>query len=150
MRPLPPSETICSLPAASLSLRGYVEPSDRPVWNYRFRMGSLCLKYKDIYLKDDRKAVERVLCMNAGDEPLTVGVDTALLPPFLEVSVEPETIPPGGEADIVVRYDPSAVPMRLLNVVPIVLTGMDVPPSQRTLRVIFRQERQTPSSVQRQ
>ena len=71
-------------------------------------MGSLCLKYKDIYLKDDRKAVERVLCMNAGDEPLTVGVDTALLPPFLEVSVEPETIPPGGEADIVVRYDPSA------------------------------------------
>ena len=139
-----------SLPAASLSLRGYVEPSDRPVWNYRFRMGSLCLKYKDIYLKDDRKAVERVLCMNAGDEPLTVGVDTALLPPFLEVSVEPETIPPGGEADIVVRYDPSAVPMRLLNVVPIVLTGMDVPPSQRTLRVIFRQERQTPSSVQRQ
>ena len=139
-----------SLPAASLSLRGYVEPSDRPVWNYRFRMGSLCLKYKDIYLKDDRKAVERVLCMNAGDEPLTVGVDTALLPPFLEVSVEPETIPPGGEADIVVRYDPSAVPMRLLNVVPIVLTGIDVPPSQRTLRVIFRQERQTPSSVQRQ
>ena len=75
------------------------------------------------------------MCMNAGDVPLAIGADAGLLPPFLSLKCEPEVIPPGGEADIVVAFDPEAVPMRMLSVIPVVLTGMDLPPSQRTIRV---------------
>ena len=71
---------------------------------------------------------------------MTIGVDKALLPPYLSFRCEPETIPPGGEADLVITYDPGAAPMRMLNVVPMVLTGLDLPPSQRTITVKFKVE----------
>lgn len=126
-----------SRPAAALSLKGDVRPADKPVWMYQYRMGSLCLKQKEIHFTEEKRTVERIVCMNAGDEPLTIGVSEELLPPFLGFRCEPRTIPPAGLADIVVTYDPEAVPMRLANVVPLVLTGPDVPPSQRTIMVIF-------------
>lgn len=124
-------------PAAALSLKGNVRPADRPVWMYRYQMGSLYLKQKEIHFTEEKRTVERIVCMNAGDRPLTPGVRKELLPPFLDFRCEPETIPPAGVADLVITYDPGAAPARLVNVVPLVLTGPDVPPSQRTIRVIF-------------
>lgn len=85
----------------------------------------------------DRPAVERILCQNAGDSPLTIGAETALLPPYIKVSCEPETIAPGETADIVIRFDPSAAPARMLDVIPIILTGISLPPSQRTVKAVF-------------
>ena len=103
-------------------------------------MGSLYLRRTELEIDGSRKAVERILCMNAGSEPLRIGVESTLLPPYLSFRCEPETIPPGGEADLVISYDPDAVPMKMLNVVPVILTGLDLPPSQRTIMVKFKVE----------
>ena len=132
-----------SRPAAVLSLKGYVEAADVPVWLYRYRMGNLCLRRTSVKFDGQKKGVERIMCMNAGDTPLTIGADAGLLPPFLTLRCEPETIPPGGEADIVVSYDPGAVPMRMLKAVPVILTGLDLPPSQRTIQVEIIDETNT-------
>lgn len=124
-------------PAAVLSLRGEVKPAAVPVWLYSHRMGSLCLKRTEVQFRGGVKAVERVECLNAGDRAVEVGAETALLPPYLSVRCEPQTIPAGEKADIVVTYDPGAAPARMLTVIPVILTGPDVPPSQRTLTVKF-------------
>lgn len=129
-------------PAAVLFLKGNVRAASAPVWLYRFQMGSLYLRRTEIRFEGSARAVERIMCMNAGPSPLTVGVETALLPPFLSFRCEPETIPPGGEADIVISYDPEAVPVRMMNYVPVILTGIDLPPSQRTIKVVFGSGRQ--------
>lgn len=129
-------------PAAVLSLKGNVRAASAPVWLYRFQMGSLYLRRTEIRFEGSVRAVERIMCMNAGPSPLTVGVETALLPPFLSFRCEPETIPPGGEADIVISYDPEVVPVRMMNYVPVILTGIDLPPSQRTIKVVFGSGRQ--------
>lgn len=127
-------------PAAVLSLKGYVEAADVPVWMFRHQMGSLYLRRTELEIDGQRKAVERILCMNAGSEPLRIGVESTLLPPYLSFRCEPETIPPGGEADLVISYDPEAVPMKMLKVVPVILTGLDLPPSQRTIMVKIKVE----------
>lgn len=124
-------------PAAVLSLKGNVKPAAAPVWLYRFQMGSLYLRRTEIILDGNRKAVERIMCMNAGDTPLTIGVEEMLLPPYLSFRCEPAEIPPGGEADLVISYDPEAAPARMLNYVPLILTGLDLPPGQRTVKVVF-------------
>lgn len=124
-------------PAAVLSLKGNVKPAAAPVWLYRFQMGSLYLRRTEIRLDGNRKAVERIMCMNAGDTPLTIGVEEMLLPPYLSFRCEPAEIPPGGEADLVISYDPEAAPARMLNYVPLILTGLDLPPGQRTVKVVF-------------
>ena len=124
-------------PAAVLSLKGNVKPAAAPVWLYRFQMGSLYLRRTEIRLDGNRKAVERIMCMNAGDTPLTIGVEEMLLPPYLSFRSEPAEIPPGGEADLVISYDPEAAPARMLNYVPLILTGLDLPPGQRTVKVVF-------------
>ncbi len=130
-------------PAVALYLKGKVTPAEvqLPVWRFGYQMGSLYLKQKDLHLKGDARAVERIVCLNAGDTPLTIGIEAALLPPYISFSCEPETIPAGGEGELVITYDPSASGMRMLNVVPLVLTGLDLPPSQRTIRVIFDNDR---------
>ncbi len=128
-------------PAAILSLKGDVQPAKVPVWNYRYRMGDLLLKRREVRFEPGRLAVERILCQNAGEKPLTVGVEKDLLPPYVTVWCEPETIAPGDKADILVRYDPEASSSRMLNVVPVILTGLSLPPTQRTIKVVFSSER---------
>lgn len=126
------------LPAAILTLKGYVETAAVPVWQYGCRMGNLILKRDEVKFTEGQKAVERIQCMNAGDSPLTVGAETALLPPYIGFRCEPETIAPGEKADLVITYDPDACGTRLLKAVPLILTGPELPPSQRTVRVLIR------------
>lgn len=127
-------------PAAVLELKGYVEPAAKPTWNYPFAFGNLMLKRKEVKIDGDKIQTERILCMNAGDVPLTISADAGLLPSCLGVRCEPETIPPGGEADIIIRFRPEAgktVPGQI----PVVLEGIALPPSQRTLKIIIQPEK---------
>lgn len=126
-----------SRPAAVLSLKGYVEASSAPVWLYRYHMGNLYLRRVEVRFFPGRKAVERIMCFNAGDTPLSVSAEKMLLPPYIAFRCEPETVLPGEEADLVITYDPEASPARMLDVVPVILDGLEIPPSQRTLKVIF-------------
>ena len=124
-------------PAAILTLQGHVEPAAIPVWEYGYRMGSLVLKRNEVRFAEGRKEVARILCMNAGDKPMDLGAETMLLPPYIKVRFEPGHIAPGEKADIVISYDPGAAPMRMLDSVPVILTGPDVPPSRRTVKVLI-------------
>lgn len=126
-----------SMPAVLLRLEGTVTPAAVPVWSFHHQMGSLYLKQKEVRFSGEGRAVERISCLNAGDRPLTIGAETALLPPYLAFRCEPETIPPGGRGELVVTFDPDASPVRMLDYVPLILTGLDLPPSQRTVRVLF-------------
>lgn len=129
-----------TLPAAVLELSGYVEPSVRPTWNYPFAMGPLLLKRKEVRMSGKELQTERILCFNAGESMLEMKADTNLLPPCLSVHFEPEKIAPGAEADIVVRFDPSAVMGRLPEYYPVVLEGLELPPSSRMIKVIYESE----------
>lgn len=126
-----------SRPAVMLRLVGNVIPSSRPVWAFPYQMGNLYLKQKEVKFSGEARAVERIFCLNAGDKPLKIGAETALLPPYLKFRCEPETIPPGEYADLVISFDPDASAMRLLKAVPVILTGIDLPPSRRTVTVVF-------------
>lgn len=128
-----------SRPAVILSLKGDVTPAKVPVWAYRYRMGALLLKQKEVKFTTGRLAVERILCQNAGDEDIVIGAVTELLPPYISFRCEPQRIEPGEKAELVIRYDPEAVPARMLNEVPIILTGLNLPPSQRTIKAKFEE-----------
>lgn len=125
-------------PAAVLELRGYVEPASLPIWDYPETMGSLLLKRKEVKISSDVVCTERILCLNAGDKPLTITAEQALLPACLEVWCEPAVIMPAQEADLVVRFRPSKDGPVLPRVVPVIINGLDLAPSKRTIRVLFK------------
>lgn len=129
-----------SKPAAVLGLKGKVIPKLKPLWAFSYQMGELYLKRKTVKFDAGSKGEERILCLNAGGSPVSWGVETNLLPPYMKVRFEPEVIPAGGYGDIVISYDPEGAPVRLLKNIPVILTGINVPPSQRTVTVIVEED----------
>ncbi len=96
------------LPAARLSLTGEVVETS-PWSHYPFRMGPLRLMRNEVTLTltgAAGKAVERILCANAGPRALTLSAEG--LPPYARFRTEPETIEPGEEGDIVISVDMEA------------------------------------------
>ena len=129
-----------SKPAAVLGLKGKVIPKLKPLWAFSYQMGELYLKRKTVKFDAGSKGEERILCLNAGGSPVSWGVETNLLPPYMKVRFEPEVIPAGGYGDIVISYDPEGAPARMLKNIPVILTGINVPPSQRTVTVIVEED----------
>lgn len=98
-------------PAARLTFTGEVLPAANPWARFPHAMGALRLKQKGAEfrgLESGAKATERILCGNAGERPLRLSAE--LIPDFAAFRTEPETIPPGGEADIVITVDASEIP----------------------------------------
>lgn len=126
------------IPSAILRLEGHVTPSVMPTFEYPHTMGPLMLKRIEVGISGDRLQVERIECLNAGDRPLSIGAEKGLMPAFVTLSMEPATVGPGGKADIVIRFNPGAVAGTLPERLPLILTGLPLPPSQRTLYVKFR------------
>ncbi len=128
------------LPTAVLSLTGRVTASESPVADYPCRMGALLLKRDVVRMSGTVVQQERIACMNGGGEPLEVKVNKALLPDYIMVTVERTPVEAGGEFDIVVDFDPARVKATLPTQLPVVLEGLDLPPSRRTLTVRFGTE----------
>lgn len=124
-------------PSAVLELTGRVIPSLRPTADYPCVMGALRLKQQSVRIEGDRRQSERIECFNAGDEPLTIRADSRLLPEYLRFECEPTRIDPGSTADLVIRFDPAHAAAELPRQLPILLEGLSLPPSQRTLQVVF-------------
>lgn len=124
-------------PSARLELRGYVAPAKRPVWNYPYAMGMLLAKQKKVKFSGRGKQVESILCFNAGDRPMRLSAVRELLPDWLDVRFEPETVEPSGETDMVVAFDPSCAPAELPESLTVLVEGPDVPPSSRMITVLF-------------
>lgn len=104
------SSVSAAQPIAKLTLIGEVFPGKDEWKGYRYSMGTLRLKRKELHfdLTKDKVQTERILCANSGTVPLRLKVKN--LPAFMQFSTEPEIIAPGSEADIVIKADLSQVP----------------------------------------
>lgn len=125
------------LPTAVLELTGRVEPARVPTWNYPYAMGDLRLKQQGVRIAGIRIQAERIECLNAGKEPLRITAERELLPAYIVFESDPEIIEPGKTGDLIIRFDPEKAPARLPEQFPVILKGIDLPPSQRTIRVRF-------------
>lgn len=125
------------LPTAVLELTGQVEPAKLPTWNYPYAMGILLLKQQAVRIAGTHIQAERIECLNAGDRPLHITAEKELLPGYITFESDPETIEPGKTGDLVIRFDPEMAPARLPTQLPLILKGIDLPPSQRTIRIRF-------------
>lgn len=124
-----------SAPSATLELTGEVIPSARPTYAYPYARGNLLLKQEAIPFDPSQEGVERIECLNGGNDTLRLKIDTRILPPGIRAEFSPEILPPGGLTDLIVRFDPAAgkVPRK----VPIFIRGVGLPPSQSAVTLRF-------------
>lgn len=125
-------------PVARLTLIGNVLPGTDEWARYPYTMGKLRLKQNRMTFREVRagkQPSERILCGNSGDKPLRLSAFA--LPRFAGFRTEPEVIPPGAEADIVVTIDASLIPAARGTSFsfPILIEGIDARPTDRTLNV---------------
>lgn len=128
---------LSSKPSAVLELSGRVSPSARPVHNYPHAIGELRLKQMQVRMDGSQRCVESIEVLNAGDKPLHVAAERKLLPDYLNVECRPATIAAAETADIEISFDPTRVKGHLPERVPVILDGSELPPSRRTIYVIF-------------
>lgn len=127
-------------PVAKIGLRGEVLPSDDE-WNrYPCVMGALRLKRNTVLfpaLTRTAFSTERMVCANSGKKPLRLSA--LMIPAYASFRTEPKVILPGTEADIVIKIDgtkiPAAIAMKDTFNFSIILDGLDVKPSERTIQV---------------
>lgn len=106
------SSVSASQPIARLILIGEVFPGKDEWKGYRYTMGSLRLKRKELHFNRSNGNVqtERILCANSGIRPLQLRAKN--LPDFLSFRTEPAVIKPGEEADMVIKVDLSLIPKK--------------------------------------
>lgn len=125
-------------PVARLTLIGNVIPGADEWARYPYVMGKLRLKQNRMEFREvasGKRPSERILCGNSGDKPLRLSA--LIIPKFATFRTEPEVIQPGSEADIVVTVNASLIPAEKGKsfTFPIILEGIDVRPSDRTLNI---------------
>ena len=125
-------------PAAKLALTGKVLPG-ADVWaRYPHKMGALRLKQSKVSISEVKSGTQpsaRILCGNSGNKALRIS--SLLLPPYARLSTEPEVLQPGDEADLVITILADKIPSTMPTTFsfPVVLEGLDVRPSDRTIQV---------------
>ena len=130
-------------PAAKLALTGKVLPG-ADVWaRYPHKMGALRLKQSKVSISEVKPGTQpsaRILCGNSGNKALRIS--SLLLPPYARLSTEPEVLQPGDEADLVITILADKIPstMPATFSFPVVLEGLDVRPSDRTIQVSVSRE----------
>ncbi len=141
-------------PSAVLELRGEVVPSAMPSSDYPVSMGELRLKRSEVVfdasgagkeagsvldgVPSGGRQVERIECLNSGRKPLRLKAGIA--PSCLSVSFEPESLGGGEIGDLVIRFDPSGMKSPLPERCPVILEGIDLAPSKRTIMIIFKKD----------
>lgn len=125
-------------PVAKLALTGKVLPG-ADVWaRYPHKMGVLRLKQSKVSISEVKPGTQpsaRILCGNSGNKALRIS--SLLLPPYARLSTEPEVLQPGDEADLVITILADKIPSTMPTTFsfPVVLEGLDVRPSDRTIQV---------------
>ncbi len=124
-------------PTAILTLSGSITPSADQSANFPYALGALRLKQNRVNFRSPAQyGVERILCLNHSDQPLRITAMQAMLPEGVTLRCEPETIAPHAEADLIVRIETDKVcPQGQPRQFPIILEGVDTPPSQRRITV---------------
>lgn len=128
-----------SHPTVCLTLTGKVTPSSDQWRDYPHAMGSLRLRYTTVYFSEVPQTLspsERIECVNSGSVPLKLSVLDGMLPPYLKFRTEPEVISAGAEGEIVLTVNGNLLPRdKELLRFPLIIEGVKVPPSQRTLNI---------------
>lgn len=125
-------------PVAKLALTGKVLPG-ADVWaRYPHKMGALRLKQSKVSISEVKPGTQpsaRILCGNSGNKALRIS--SLLLPSYARLSTEPEVLQPGDEADLVITILADKIPSTMPTTFsfPVVLEGLDVRPSDRTIQV---------------
>jgi hypothetical protein len=127
-------------PVASLALTGKVTPSAALWKNYRYAMGHLKLRRKQVnfgVVRKGQKRVERIACVNAGDQPLQVSAAKVILPEYLSVYTLPAVLQPSEEGQLVVAIDGTKLPpgKDVKKSLKVLLEGLSVSPTERMLEV---------------
>lgn len=129
-------------PSAQLTLTGNVAPSADPWRDYPIQLGPLRSRQRSVTfraVKRDQKRVECVECVNGG--AVSLQLSARELPPYLQFRTSNAQLAPGATADLIFLLDVSKLPPdapRTL-VVPVVLEGLNVPQTQRTLQISITQ-----------
>lgn len=126
-------------PVTKIGFRGMVLPSADVWYRFKYKMGDLRLKQAKVTFNEvtaGMKAEARILCGNSGKKPLKIS--SLVLPQYAQVKTEPEIIPAGDEADLVITLDVDKIPpmMKPNFTFPIILEGVDAKPSDRTIMVV--------------
>ena len=125
-------------PVAKLALTGKVLPGADLWARYPHKMGALRLKQSKVSISEVKPGTQpsaRILCGNSGNKALRIS--SLLLPPYARLSTEPEVLQPGDEADLVITILADKIPSTMPTTFsfPVVLEGLDVRPSDRTIQV---------------
>lgn len=135
-------------PIATLKLTGKVTPSAALWKSYRYTIGELKLRRKEIdfgYVKRGQKRLERIACANAGSAPLKVTADKIVLPEFVSVYTEPEILQSSEEGSLIIAIDGEKLPegKRGTGKIKILLNGLSASPIERMLTIHLRYENLT-------
>ena len=130
-------------PSARLTISGEVSPTKNKWRDYPVAMGSLHLKRNVVRFNEigsNTQQVERIECINGGDLPLRLSAMTGMKPIWLTFRTDPEVIAPGEIADLVVEIDGKRLPLESTKQIEysLLLDGINIRPSQRSLRVIIK------------
>lgn len=120
-------------PSAVLKLNVTVSRGKDKSGLYPVSMGNIRIRRNEINFQKGILSVERCLFINVSDKPLTLECQKALLPPCLDFQVKPQTVGPGEEGEIIIKYDPVKGGER--DMMPVVIQGLGVPPSQSAITV---------------
>ncbi|MFI3317205.1 MAG: DUF1573 domain-containing protein [Rikenellaceae bacterium] len=126
-----------SKPSAVLSVGGYVNDSSDLSGQYPYSLGQLRMRQPSVtFERLPRAQVERILCINDGASPLKLSTMKGQLPEGLSFSSDPEVIAAGAQADLVISLDPTKWNGKS-DSYPIIVEGLNVAPSKRTIYVKF-------------
>lgn len=128
-----------SHPTMCLTITGTVKPSSDQWRDYAHAMGNLRLRYTKVHFSEVPQGLspsERIECANSGQSPLKLSILKGMLPSYMKFRTEPEVIPPGGKGEIVITVQGKLLPRDQKQLLlPLIIEGLKVPPSQRTLDV---------------
>lgn len=119
-------------PAAILKLKVEVLPSNDLSGLYPYAKGSIRLRRDTVSFRKGTGGVEQLRFVNLGGKSLRLGCGEWTLPEFLRCTVTPETVQNREEGMITVEYIPES---GKTGIFPIVLKGLDVPPSESAIYV---------------
>ena len=126
-------------PTAKITLTGEVTPTSNKWVTYPYVVGNVLRLRQPIVwfrdLPDTVTRIERLVCINTGKSPLRLSA--LMIPRYAKFRTEPEVIPPGEEADIVVTVNSNLFPPTVKKefTFPIVLEGLNSKPTERTIQV---------------
>lgn len=94
----------------TLFIEGFVRPTPKTIAEeLPYKTGGMRLKYKSLNLgriTNEKPIVETFDIYNDADQPIMILDERGMIPEYISLSVEPESIDPGQSGKLVVKYDP--------------------------------------------